>query len=333
MQLNNSMSWLITGVAGFIGSHLLEKLLLSNQTVVGIDNFSTGKRSNLDEVRQNVPESCWDNFSFVEGDIRSASLCEASCKGIDVVLHQAAIASVIDSFENPNTTNAVNIEGFVNMLLGARKNGVKRFVYASSSAVYGNSCSGSISESTPLQPLSPYALSKYVNEVHAAMLSGNGDLRTVGLRYFNVYGPRQSVGGAYAAVIPLWISAVIKNQPIQVYGDGSTTRDFCYVADVVQANLLAAIAPSSESHLVFNVGSGYETNLVQLFEKIYESLGVEESSRSVNYLPFRQGEVLRSHASVHSISNAIGYKQETQLADGLKATINWHLESGKNFKI
>jgi UDP-N-acetylglucosamine 4-epimerase len=329
MLIEKSMSWLVTGVAGFIGSHLLEGLLLLNQKVIGIDNFSTGKQSNLDEVRQNVSKDAWENFKFVRGDIGSMALCEECCEGVDFVLHQAAVASVVDSFANPNATNEVNIKGFVNVLLAAKKSGVKRFVYASSSAVYGNAGSGSRSETDLFSPLSPYALSKQVNEIHSRMLLGTADMGTVGLRYFNVYGPRQSVDGPYAAVIPLWISAATKGEAIQVFGDGSTTRDFCYIGDVVRANLLAATGNLPSQHHVFNVGSGYETSLNDLHTEIHNSLGVEEPRRRVDYHPFREGEVLHSKSSLDLIASAIGYRPATTLVDGLKATIDWNLSCGE----
>jgi UDP-N-acetylglucosamine 4-epimerase len=329
MQMNGRASWLVTGVAGFIGSHILEKLLLLDQKVVGIDNFSTGKTSNLDEVRRNVPDESWKNFQLVEGDITSESLCEDCCKGIDYVLHHAAIASVTDSFANPNRTNDVNVKGFVNVFLGAKKSGVNRFVYASSSAVYGNSGLGSLGENSPLDPLSPYALSKHVNECHAKILRGNEDMVSIGLRYFNVYGPRQSVDGPYSAVIPLWAAAAIKGEPIQVFGDGSTTRDFCYIGDVVQANILAATADLVGQHHVFNVGSGHETSLNQLHAAIHHSLGVDVANRRVEYRSFREGEVRHSKASVNLIESTMGFRSETSLGDGLKATVDWHLSCGK----
>lgn len=329
MLIDKSMSWLVTGVAGFIGSHLLEKLLLLNQKVIGIDNFSTGKQSNLDEVQRNVSKDVWENFKFVRGDIGSSKLCEECCEGVDFVLHQAAVASVVDSFANPNATNEVNIQGFVNVLLAAKKSGVKRLVYASSSAVYGNAGSGSRSEDDLLSPLSPYALSKQVNENHAKMLLGKENMPTVGLRYFNVYGPRQSVDGPYAAVIPLWIAAATKGEAIQVFGDGSTTRDFCYIGDVVRANLLAAAANLPSQHHVFNVGSGYETSLNELHTEIHKSLGVEETRRRVDHHPLREGEVLHSKSSLDLIGSTIGYVPSISLADGLKATIDWHLSCGK----
>ena len=260
-------TWLVTGVAGFIGSNLLESLLDLDQRVVGLDNFATGHQRNLDEVAALVGEERWARFRFIRGDIRNLQDCQAACDGVDFVLHQAALGSVPRSLADPITTNAVNVDGFLNMLVAARDAKVRRFVYAASSSTYGDHPALPKIEARIGAPLSPYAVTKYVNELYADVFSRAYGLDSIGLRYFNVFGPRQDPNGAYAAVIPKWIAALIEGRPVQIYGDGQTSRDFCFVANAVQANLLAACASGENAiNQIYNVAIGDRTSLSQLFE-------------------------------------------------------------------
>ena len=264
---NNKHSWLVTGVAGFIGSHLLEKLLMLNQKVVGLDNFSTGHQKNLDAVQSAVGLERWSNFNFIEGDIVNYGTCETAAKNIDFVLHQAAMGSVPRSLKDPLATNASNVTGFLNVLQAARLSNVKKFVYAASSSTYGDHPALPKVEEAIGNPLSPYAVTKYVNELYASVFARCYDFKSVGLRYFNVFGPRQDPNGAYAAVIPKWIGSLLEGVQVFINGDGETSRDFCYVENAVQANLLAAVLPVEQSALVCNVALGEKTTLTELFIK------------------------------------------------------------------
>lgn len=266
-------TWLITGVAGFIGSNLLETLLKLNQRVVGLDNFATGHQRNLDEVQTLVTPEQWANFSFINGDICNLADCQKGVTGVDYVLHQAALGSVPRSVADPITTNATNISGFLNMLVAARDAKVKRFVYAASSSTYGDHPALPKVEDTIGKPLSPYAVTKYVNELYADVFGKTYGLQSIGLRYFNVFGPRQDPNGAYAAVIPKWISSMIKSEPININGDGETSRDFCFVNNAVQANLLAITAPSPDAiSQVYNVAVGDRTTLNELYAQLLQYL-------------------------------------------------------------
>ncbi|WP_020589995.1 NAD-dependent epimerase/dehydratase family protein [Desulfobacter curvatus] len=259
---NNRFHWLVTGCAGFIGSNLVETLLNCGQTVTGLDNFSTGFQHNLDQVQKSVSRESWKNFTFIEGDIRNAKTCTTAVKNADFVLHQAALGSVPRSIEDPLTTNANNITGFLNMLDAARQSGVKRFVYAASSSTYGDHPGLPKTEEIIDKPLSPYAVTKYVNELYAEVFASTYGMRSIGLRYFNVFGRRQDPKGAYAAVIPLWFSALIQGSDLFINGDGETSRDFCYIDNCVQANLLSCLALEKAANQVYNVAFGYFDRLV-----------------------------------------------------------------------
>ena len=322
-------TWLITGAAGFIGSNLLEALLKLGQKVVGLDNFFTGHRVNLDEVREQVTPAQWENFRFIEGDIRSLDDCHAACASVDYVLHHAALGSVPRSLEDPILTNACNVTGFLNMLVAARDAGVKRFTYAASSSTYGDHPDLPKVEEKIGKPLSPYAVTKYVNELYADVFSRCYGLQTVGLRYFNVFGPRQDPNGAYAAVIPRWIAGMISNQPLEIFGDGETFRDFCYVENVLQANLLAATAQNPEAlNRVYNVALGDRTTLNGLFEMIRVLLA-ERFEHLQSYTPqyrdFRSGDVRYSQADIGKARSLLGYAPTYRVADGMRAAIDWYI--------
>ena len=322
-------TWLITGAAGFIGSNLLEALLKLGQKVVGLDNFFTGHRVNLEEVREQVTPAQWENFRFIEGDIRSLDDCHAACAGVDYVLHHAALGSVPRSLEAPILTNACNVTGFLNMLVAARDAGVKRFTYAASSSTYGDHPDLPKVEEKIGKPLSPYAVTKYVNELYADVFSRCYGLQTVGLRYFNVFGPRQDPNGAYAAVIPRWIAGMISNQPVEIFGDGETFRDFCYVENVLQANLLASTAQNPEAlNRVYNVALGDRTTLNGLFEMIRVLLA-ERFEHLQSYKPqyrdFRSGDVRYSQADIGKARSLLGYAPTYRVTDGMRAAIDWYI--------
>jgi len=321
-------TWLITGVAGFIGSNLLETLLKLNQRVVGLDNFATGHQRNLDEVQSLVTPTQWTNFSFINGDIRNLSDCQKSCECVDYVLHQAALGSVPRSVADPIATNATNISGFLNMLVAARDAAVKRFVYAASSSTYGDHPALPKVEDNIGKPLSPYAVTKYVNELYADVFGKTYGLQSIGLRYFNVFGPRQDPEGAYAAVIPKWISSMIKNEPIYINGDGETSRDFCFVNNAVQANLLAATTPNLDAvNQVYNVAVGDRTTLNELFALIRDNLAVHGISADIKpvYRDFRAGDVRHSLADIGRAANFLGYSPTQCLNQGLSLGIPAHI--------
>lgn len=329
--LKNQYNWLITGVAGFIGSNLLEELLLHNQVVIGLDNFATGYKRNLDEVLKNVGPKYAKNFHFYEGDICNVLDCEKvmnfSKKSIDFVLHQAALGSVPRSIENPAATHTTNITGFLNVLISAKNAGVKRFVYASSSSVYGDSPVLPKIEKQIGNPLSPYAVTKFTNELYAKVFSDCYGIETIGLRYFNVFGSRQDPNGAYAAVIPLWVKAMLTNDKVYINGDGETTRDFCYVRNAVQANILSAITSNSKAvNQVYNVACGDKTTLNQLFFSIRDNLNISQEYQPV-YRNFRAGDIRHSLADITSASELLEYSPSHRIADGLQESISWY----KNF--
>lgn len=321
-------TWLITGVAGFIGSNLLETLLRLDQRVIGLDNFSTGKKQNLQEVRRLVRSKQWERFSFLEGDISSFETCRLACRGVDYVLHQAALGSVPRSIEDPLKTNESNVTGFLHLLVAARDEKVRRFVYAASSSTYGDHPGLPKVEDQIGRPLSPYAVTKYVNELYADVFARCYGVETVGLRYFNVFGPRQDPEGAYAAVIPRWIAAMIRNQPTYINGDGETSRDFCYVANAVQANLLAATSGNPVAvNQVYNVALNARTTLNELFEMLrtrllpaYAHLGVY---RPV-YREFRAGDVRHSQADIQKASQLLGYAPTHTVEQGLDQALEWY---------
>lgn len=323
-------TWLITGVAGFIGSNLLETLLKLEQRVVGLDNFATGHRRNLDEVRQVVGAGHWASFRFIEADIRDADACRAACEGVDYVLHQAALGSVPRSLADPITTNATNITGFLNMLVGARDAQVKSFTYAASSSTYGDHPVLPKVEENIGKPLSPYAVTKYVNELYADVFARSYGFTTVGLRYFNVFGQRQDPNGAYAAVIPKWAAALLAGQDVFINGDGESSRDFCYVANAVQANLLAAVATAPGArNQVYNVAVGERTTLNQLFGLLRGGLSVNGVSQDVmpTYREFRPGDVRHSQANIDKAQRLLGYSPSHTLQAGLKASLPWYVKN------
>jgi UDP-N-acetylglucosamine 4-epimerase len=348
-------TWLITGVAGFIGSNLLETLLKLNQKVVGLDNFATGHQRNLDEVQTLVTAEQWANFNFIKGDIRNLSDCERAMHfthspllglgwgggdaqhsapipqyPVEYVLHQAALGSVPRSVEDPITTNSANITGFLNMLVAARDAKVKRFVYAASSSTYGDHPDLPKVEDKIGKPLSPYAVTKYVNELYADVFARTYGFNTIGLRYFNVFGPRQDPNGAYAAVIPKWIASMIKGEPVYINGDGETSRDFCFIENVRQMNLLAATSDNPEAiNQVYNVAVGDRTTLNQLYEQLnLNLLPIYSYLHSIKpiYRDFREGDVRHSLADISKASTLLGYEATYSIGDGLKVAMNWYIK-------
>jgi len=324
-------TWLVTGVAGFIGSNLLEALLKIDQQVVGLDNFSTGHRRNLDEVKQLVNSKQWAKFRFIEGDICELPVCHHACDGVDYVLHQAALGSVPRSIEEPIVTNRNNIDGFLNVLIAAREARVRRFVYAASSSTYGDQPDLPKVEEKIGRPLSPYAVTKLVNELYAEVFATTYGFRSIGLRYFNVFGRRQDPEGAYAAVIPKWIATMLKNETVFINGDGETSRDFCYVENTIQANLLAAmVRDESATAQVYNVAAGRQTSLNQLYFHIRDTLAKSFShlkEAQPTHRDFRIGDVRYSFADIGKAKKLLGYQPTHQLANGLNETINWYIDS------
>jgi UDP-N-acetylglucosamine/UDP-N-acetylgalactosamine 4-epimerase len=322
----NPRSWLVTGAAGFIGSNLLESLVRLGQEVTGLDNFSTGHPRNLEEVRSLTGGS----FRFIEGDIRDLETCAGACRDVDVVLHNAALGSVPRSIAAPLATHATNVDGTVNMLYAAREAGVKRFVYAASSSTYGDHPGLPKVEDSIGRPLSPYAVTKYVNELYASIFQRTYGLPTIGLRYFNVFGPRQDPDGAYAAVVPRWIAALLAGESCVINGDGSHSRDFCYVANVVQANLLAACAAEESTDEVFNVAVGERTTLLQLFEILRTEVahaGADVEQGAAEFGPSRPGDIPHSHADIGKARARLGYEPTHTVAMGLREALPWYLRS------
>jgi UDP-N-acetylglucosamine 4-epimerase len=321
--------WCVTGGAGFIGSHLLETLLRHGQEVVCLDNFATGFRHNLEQVESSVGPVAWRRCQVLEGDIRRADDCVQACAGVDFVLHQAAIGSVPRSIADPRTTHEANVDGFLNMLIAARDRGARRFVYASSSSVYGDHPALPKTEGIIGAPLSPYAASKRINEVYAEAFARSYGLATIGLRYFNVFGPRQDPHGAYAAVIPRWIAAMLARQPVEIFGDGQTSRDFCYVDNAVQVNVLAALTQEPRAiDQTYNVAVGERTTLVQLFELLREAL-VERFPEVAETAPafreFRPGDVRHSHAAIDKAVELLGYRPTHRIRDGIAQALAWYV--------
>ncbi|WP_335921471.1 NAD-dependent epimerase/dehydratase family protein [Shewanella chilikensis] len=325
--LDSPKTWLITGVAGFIGSNLLEKLLKLNQVVVGLDNFATGYKHNLDEVQSLVEKAQWERFTFIEGDIRDYSICEQAIKGVDYVLHQAALGSVPRSIADPITSNASNITGFLNMLQAAKEEDVKSFTYAASSSTYGDHPALPKVEENIGNPLSPYAVTKYVNELYAGVYARTYGFKTIGLRYFNVFGKRQDPNGAYAAVIPKWTASMIKGEDVFINGDGETSRDFCYIENTVQMNILAATAPDDAKDNVYNVAVGDRTSLNELHSSIADAL--EDNGlkvcKSPIYRDFRAGDVRHSQADISKAMNKVGFKPSHRIAAGIAEAMPWYL--------
>lgn len=318
--------WLVTGAAGFIGSALCESLLAHGQEVMGLDNFSTGFRANLDDVIKRSPGGL---LRFVEGDITDPLACAAACKDVDIVLHQAALGSVPRSIKDPVNSHNSNVNGFVNMLVAARDAGVKRFVYASSSSVYGDHPALPKVEANIGTPLSPYAVTKRVNELYAATFQHHYGLPCIGLRYFNVFGRRQNPNGAYAAVIPLWILQMLRSEDSFINGDGETSRDFCYIDNAVQANLRAGLAPSEATGRVYNVACGSQTSLNELFAMIRQRILAERPQQRLGTLThreFRDGDVRHSLANIDLATQHLGYRPTHDVQSGLDATVHWYLE-------
>lgn len=325
--------WLVTGAAGFIGSALVETLLSLDQTVVGLDNFITGHRHNIDDALAARTDAQTQRFSFIEGDIRHPETCRRACTGVDYVLHQAALGSVPRSIEEPFETHSCNVDGTLHVMLAARDSGVERIVYASSSSVYGDDPNMPKKEHLIGKALSPYAVTKRVNELYADNLHELYGLQSVGLRYFNVFGRRQDPNGAYAAVIPRWLATLLSGESCLIFGDGEQSRDFCYIDNVVQANLLAATTPSSDAYAVYNVGCNGRTTLNELFRELRDALASIEpkvaDAQPVHTDP-RDGDILHSQASIERIVNALGYSYTHDLSRGLRETVAWFTTNARS---
>lgn len=326
---NINKTWLITGVAGFIGSNLLEFLLKNNQHVVGIDNFSTGFKENLEEIKSNLERSQWEKFTLITGDIRNFDDCLNVTNGVDYVLHQAALGSVPRSIENPILTNDNNLTGFLNILEASRIHGIKRFVFAASSSTYGDSKVLPKQENLIGKPLSPYAVTKLVNEIYADVFSRVYGVEYIGLRYFNVFGKRQSKNGPYSAVIPRWIDALLSGTEIEIFGDGKTSRDFCYIDNVIEANILSAITENEEAkNQIYNIAFGERTSLNNLYDLIFQSLqAIDSNIQFVKplYSNFRPGDVRHSHADISKAKELLNYDPEIDLKNGLRETVKYYL--------
>ncbi len=327
--MDQQKTWLVTGCAGFIGSNLIEALLEQGQRVVGLDNFSTGFQHNLDQVEATVGPEKWKRLRFIEGDIRSLETCREACKDLDYVLHEAALGSVPRSIDDPITSHESNVTGFLNMLVAARDAKVKRFVYAASSAAYGDHPGLPKVEESIGRPLSPYGAGKYMNELYADVFGRCYGLETVGLRYFNVFGPRQDPDGAYAAVIPKWIAAMLRGETVYINGDGETARDFCFIDNVVQANILAATAGNPEAvNRVYNVALGDQTSLNQLFQSLRELLNARDASFDCEpavYRDFRPGDVRFSRADISKAQDLLGFSPTVRVHDGLARALDWYV--------
>ena len=326
--ISEPKTWLVTGVAGFIGSNLLETLLLLNQKVIGLDNFATGFQHNLDEVQSLVSTEQWQGFTFIEGDIRNLKDCQAACQNVDYVLHQAALGSVPRSIADPIATNDTNISGFLNMLVAARDAKVASFTYAASSSTYGDHPALPKVEDTIGNPLSPYAVTKYVNELYADVFARTYGFNTIGLRYFNIFGKRQTPDGAYAAVIPKWTAAMIQGNDVLINGDGDTSRDFNFIENAVQANILAATANDDAKNHVYNVAVGGRTTLNTLFIALKESLSTNGVNYDQNpiYQDFRPGDVRHSQADISKIKTRLGYDPQFNIIQGIEKAMPWYVE-------
>ena len=333
--LINQKTWLITGVAGFIGSNLLEKLLILNQKVIGLDNFDTGYQENIDQAINDANKAAGkeltNNFQFINGDIRDLTNCEIACDGVDFVLHHAALGSVPRSIEDPINTNKTNIDGFLNMLIASRNANVKRFVYAASSSTYGDHPDLPKVEDKIGSPLSPYAVTKAVNELYASVFAKTYGFKTIGLRYFNIFGKRQDPKGAYAAVIPKWVSDILNNNDVFINGDGETSRDFCYIENTVQVNLLAAMSEDENSiDQVYNVALNDKTSLNDLYHMIENRL-IERRPSLENKLPiyrdFRDGDVRHSQANINKAKKLLNYEPTHSISKGLDEVMDWYVQS------
>ena len=332
---DNQSTWLITGVAGFIGSNLLENLLILNQKVVGLDNFDTGYQHNIDQAIQDANNATGkdlsNNFKFIDGDIRELDDCKQACNNVDYVLHQAALGSVPRSIEDPINTNRANIDGFLNMLVASKDAKVKRFVYAASSSTYGDHPDLPKVEDKIGNPLSPYAVTKVVNELYASVFAKTYGFKTIGLRYFNIFGKRQDPNGAYAAVIPKWVAAILNKDNVYINGDGETSRDFCYIDNTVQMNLLAATTDNDKAtDQVYNVALNDRTSLNQLYQMIEERLiqrtqGLEK--KEPIYRDFRIGDVRHSQANIDKAQALLGYQPKYMISEGMDEAMDWYVDS------
>jgi UDP-N-acetylglucosamine 4-epimerase len=333
---SNQKTWLITGVAGFIGSNLAEALLKLNQKIIALDNFATGHRYNLEHIKHSVSSQQWENFTFVEGDITDLSTCLSVTKDVDIVLHQAALGSVPRSIDNPVISNASNVSGFLNMLTASKENGVKRFVYASSSSVYGDSEELPKVEERTGNLLSPYAVTKYVNELYMGVFYKCYGFESIGLRYFNVFGKRQDPNGAYAAVMPKWIAQILNGEDVYINGDGETSRDFTYIDNVVQANILAGTTTNPEAFAkAYNTAAGGRETLNNLYEAI--AMGLKEKLPELQikkpiYRDFRAGDIRHSNANIERAKELLGYEPTHNLEQGLKESIEWYISDIKKLE-
>jgi UDP-N-acetylglucosamine/UDP-N-acetylgalactosamine 4-epimerase len=333
--INNQSTWLVTGVAGFIGSNLLEKLLILNQKVVGLDNFDTGHKHNIEQAIKDANEDTGNdlnnNFKFVNGDIRELGDCKEACNGVDYVLHHAALGSVPRSIEDPINTNRANIDGFLNMLVASKDANVKRFVYAASSSTYGDHPDLPKVEDKIGNPLSPYAVTKVVNELYASVFAKTYGFKTIGLRYFNIFGKRQDPNGAYAAVIPKWVAAILNNEDVFINGDGETSRDFCYIDNTVQMNLLAATADKDEAtDQVYNVALNDRTSLNKLYRIIEDRLiqrTADLEKKEPIYRDFRAGDVRHSQANIDKAQALLNYQPKYMISEGMDEAIDWYVDS------
>ena len=333
----NQSTWLVTGVAGFIGSNLLEKLLILNQKVVGVDNFSTGYQHNINQAIEDANKVAGkdlnSNFQFINGDIRELKDCEQACNGVDYVLHQAALGSVPRSIEDPINTNRTNIDGFLNILIASRDARVKNFVYAASSSTYGDHLDLPKVEDKIGDPLSPYAVTKLVNELYASVFAKAYGFKTIGLRYFNIFGKRQDPNGAYAAVIPKWVASILNQETVFINGDGETSRDFCYIDNTVQINLLAATTDNDEAtDQVYNVAVNDSTSLNELYQMIEDRL-IQRSNELLRtkpiYRDFRAGDVRHSQANINKAKELLDYKPKYKVSQGMDEVIDWYIEALK----
>jgi UDP-N-acetylglucosamine 4-epimerase len=327
----NQFRWLVTGGAGFIGSHLVQRLLELNQVVTSVDNFANGRRANLEDIATAVGPHRAHAHHFVEGDIRDSELCMHLCQNVDFVLHQAALGSVSRSIEDPMGVHRVNVNGFLNMLMAARQAGVRRFIYAASSAIYGDYLDLPKVEHVIGNPLSPYAATKFINEIYAGVFARCYGVTSIGLRYFNVFGARQDPNGPYSAVIPRWIAALLRGERVVINGDGETTRDFCYVQNVVQANLLAAMTDAPQAlNQVFNIAVGQRTSLndlLRLLRRMLKELGHEPENPAVLHVEARAGDIRDSLADITKASVALGYRPSYTLGSGLQEAMSWFVRN------